>query len=118
MVDDKTFNYGKLYNFFKGGYWIQGNSSEYVRGKGLCYCLAAGLNEAYRYDKPEVWGQARAKLIEAIRKLYPSRTSALATKLANVTEPMATEKYSLVGFNDNPVTTFKDVLSVIIEAGV
>lgn len=118
MVEERKFNYGKLYKLMRGGNWTQGEATKFSQAHGICYCLASGLNEAYKMNTEQETYEARAKLIEAIRKLFPDRTSALRSRLARARQPMVASEYSLVGFNDNPHTTFQDVMQVIIEAQV
>ncbi len=73
--------------------------------------------EIYERKHLEVM-EVRDRLLYAIKKLYPDRTSEFATKLAQVKEPMISEQYSVVSFNDHPDTTFEDIMKVIEEAKV
>lgn len=105
------------YFFFKNNGWVKGKNITHVIGGGKAYSLDYAMWEIYERKHLEVM-EVRDRLLYAIKKLYPDRTSGFATKLAQVKEPMISEQYSVVSFNDHPDTTFEDIMKVIEEAKV
>lgn len=115
-METEEFNYGRLFNFFLNGNWIKGDSKKYVPGFGQAYCLSTALWELY--GKSEKTYEIRLRMIEKIKELYPTRTSKFATKLAQAKEPLITDQYSLVAFNDHPETDIDDILLLCKECRV
>ncbi len=117
MEEEREFNYGKLFNFFLDGKWTQKGymGKEFKPGIGMCMCLSVAAFELYRGDEVI---EVRKKLLDKIKEMFPERTSQFATRLAQVKEPLITDQYSIVAFNDHKDTDIDDVLLVCREAGV
>ena len=117
---------GPVYNFFKEGRWVKNMGMTVNRHGDKCYCLSSALWEFYakgnELDTIEVKEKKmdviRDRVLDVIKRLYPTRFSPFATKLSQSTEPMAGEQFTIVGFNDHPSTNLQDILAVCKEAKI